>query len=70
MNIGTLKITCDEIISLEPSVTGQQSPTLQLILDDVDGHKLMCELTNQLDPEQILDFFEDDVITKYLERAK
>lgn len=61
-----ITIECDEIHQLEPRKYGDDSPVLEMVLDDINIDKLMIELAKKLDPEQILDYLRDDVIREYL----
>ena len=65
MNIGAMTVTCDHIERVTP-VKADNSPSLVLLLDDVDAAHLMTQLVSLMDPEQILDYLPDNAISEYL----
>jgi hypothetical protein len=68
MNIGTLAVTCDHIERVSPS--GFYDTRLTILLDDVNADLLMIQMVANLDPEDLLDYFKDDVIAEYAEKIK
>jgi uncharacterized ferredoxin-like protein len=69
MNIGTLSVVCDNIERTSPTRSGNDT-FLTLLLDDVDASGLMRQMVEQLDPEDLLDYFKDEVIEEYLAERK
>tara|TARA_R110002096_G_scaffold383097_1_gene576977 strand:+ start:437 stop:688 length:252 start_codon:yes stop_codon:yes gene_type:complete len=69
MNIGTLSVVCDNIERTSPTRSGNDT-FLTLLLDDVDASGLMRQMVEQLDPEDLLDYFKDEVIEEYLAAIK
>tara|TARA_R110002110_G_scaffold156066_4_gene350885 strand:- start:332 stop:583 length:252 start_codon:yes stop_codon:yes gene_type:complete len=69
MNIGTLKVICDHVDNISPVWLGNTA-TVKLLLDDVDASGLMRQMVEQLDPEDLLDYFKDEVIEEYLAAIK
>ena len=65
MNIGTLTVICDHIERLSP--TGSY---LEILLDDVNADLLMQQIVANLDPEDLLAYFKDDVISEYADKIK
>ena len=65
MNIGTLTVICDHIERLSP--TGNY---LEILLDDVNADLLMQQIVANLDPEDLLAYFKDDVIAEYADKIK
>tara|TARA_R110000737_G_scaffold353117_1_gene402432 strand:- start:11716 stop:11991 length:276 start_codon:yes stop_codon:yes gene_type:complete len=69
MNIGTLAVTCDHIERVSPSGISNDN-RLTILLDDVDAGLLMQQMVAMLDPEDLLDYFNDSVIEEYLNTRK
>lgn len=68
MNIGTLAVTCDHIERVSP--TGVNDNRLTILLDDVNADLLMIQMVANLDPEDLLAYFKDDVIAEYADKIK
>ena len=69
MNIGTLAVTCDHIERVSPTGINNDN-RLTILLDDVNADLLMRQMIANLDPEDVLSYFPDDVIAEYADKIK